>query len=172
MMPSRRRTDGSRRLVLPNQAPRPAVGAAAIASTRSSVVFPEPFGPIKPSTSPGASLSVTSKTPFPPPYERLRSTALSRLGSEAVSTFMEIARLDPLLDDGVHHLCRDPLLAELLGIALDRRHDLAFHEGRHVLEPLLRLRLPGHLRPLLLQGVRDFAPHVELHVHGCRRDHR
>src|SRR6266550_759607 len=78
---------------------------------------------------------------------------------------MEIAGLNPLLDDGIHHLCRDPLLAKRLGIALERRHHLAFDKRRHVFEPLFCSRLPRHLRPLLLQRVRDFAPHLELHVH-------
>ncbi len=66
---------------------------------------------------------------------------------------MEIARLDPLLDHEIHHFGRDSLLAELLRVALYRRHHLAFDKGRHILEPLLGVWLPRHLGALLLQGV-------------------
>src|SRR6266487_6680373 len=171
MTPSRRRTDGSRGFGLPNQLTCPAVGVAAVASMRSRVVFPEPFGPIRPMTSPAASLSVMSKTPLPPRKARVRPVAISGLGSEAVSAFMKIAGLDPLLDDDIHNLCRDPLLAERLGVALDRGHHLSFDKWRHVLEPLLGIRFPGHLWALLLQRLRDFVPHLELDVHRFGGDH-
>ena len=62
-----RRTDGSRELLFPNQVSRPEVGVEAVASIRSNVVLPEPFGPIMPTTSPALSVRLIPKTPFPPP---------------------------------------------------------------------------------------------------------
>ena len=43
----------------------PESGAMAVESMRSSVLLPEPFGPIRPKTSPGATERLTSETPRP-----------------------------------------------------------------------------------------------------------
>ena len=43
----------------------PESGAMAVDSMRSSVLLPEPLGPIRPKTSPGATERLTSETPRP-----------------------------------------------------------------------------------------------------------
>src|SRR5579864_7707719 len=171
MMPSRRRTDGSRGLLLPNHLMPPLVGVAAVASMRSRVVLPDPFGPIKPRISPGANFRLTSKTPLPPRYRRLSPLAASRLGSEAVASFMKVTGFDPLLDHRIHHPARHAVLPELAGVAFDGLHDLPLDERRHVLQSGGGRIVPRQAWALLLQGIGDLAPHLELHVHDVRRDH-
>src|SRR5689334_8801012 len=85
---------------------------------------------------------------------------------------MKIAGLDPLPDDDVENLAGDALLAELPRVALDGIDHLALDEVRHVAEARLGIGIPGQLRALPLERLRDLVPHLELHVHDFGRDHR
>src|ERR671922_704479 len=172
MIPSRRRTEGSRGLLLPNQLIRPVVGMAAVASSRRRVVLPEPLGPISPRTSPADSFRLTSKTPLPP--RKVRVSPLARRGSasETVAALMEIARGDPFLNGEVHHFAGDASLPEFTSVSLDSLHHLPLDEVRHVTEPGLRIEVPLQQRPLALQRLGDLVPHLELEIHDLGRDHR
>src|SRR5215203_5182093 len=82
MRPRRARTFRvSFRLSTPPTWKLPASGAIAVESTRRSVLLPEPFGPIRPKTSPAATEKLTSETPRPLLLYRRPTFFASRAGA-------------------------------------------------------------------------------------------
>jgi hypothetical protein len=83
MRPTRDRASVPPGRGIPARLAVPDVGLRSPARSRSSVVFPAPFGPKTARQSPGASENVTPATAFLDPNERVRSdTSTMGIGTE------------------------------------------------------------------------------------------
>ena len=84
----------SRRSTSPPKRTDPADGAVNPVTTSSSVVLPAPFGPIRPTTSPGSTAKLISSSATTPPNRTVMSATSSRAGSPPPSRRLRGAGVD------------------------------------------------------------------------------